>query len=139
MIFPPVYSSTGGVPHRSSHRLEKSWSKNHPERSEHATGVEPAGDHQWWVVFFDTLRLIPLHRPGKGDGIFDALQSADPFDDSFYTQPESAMGHTAISSCIQIEFIPRRIFPLRPQPVFNLFQVMLALRAADNFSMPFRR
>src|SRR3989338_6823146 len=54
MIFPPVYSSTGGVPHRSSHRLEKSWSKNRPGRSEHATGVEPAGDHQWWAIFLTT-------------------------------------------------------------------------------------
>ena len=52
-------------------RLENSWSENCPERSEHArwdrcpictegktipscaTGVEPAGDHQWWAVFFD--------------------------------------------------------------------------------------
>jgi len=35
--------------------LENSWSENSPERSEHATGVEPAGDHQWWAVFFDFL------------------------------------------------------------------------------------
>jgi len=51
--------------------LEKSWSKNRPERSEHATGVEPAGDHQWWAVFltivdpkeqkWKTNNLIFLH------------------------------------------------------------------------------
>jgi len=35
--------------------LEKSWSKNRPERSEHATGVEPAGDHQWWAVFLTAI------------------------------------------------------------------------------------
>jgi len=43
MIFPPVYSSTGGVATSNNRlRLEKSWSENCPERSEHArneTGI----------------------------------------------------------------------------------------------------
>jgi len=38
--------------------LEKSWSKNRPERSEHATGVEPAGDHQWWAVFLTSSARV---------------------------------------------------------------------------------
>jgi len=38
--------------------LEKSWSKNRPERSEHATGVEPAGDHQWWAIFLTFVKRV---------------------------------------------------------------------------------
>ena len=63
-------------------RLENSWSENCPERSEHArrdrcpvctegktipscaTGVEPAGDHQWWAVFFDN-HIQAVHRELK--------------------------------------------------------------------------
>jgi len=54
MIFPPVYFHWW-----CSHLFD--W-KNHgrktaPERSEHATGVEPAGDHQWLAVFL-TLFIV---------------------------------------------------------------------------------
>src|SRR3989344_9644197 len=73
MIFPPVYSSTGGVPHRSSHRLEKSWSKNRPERSEHATGVEPAGDHQWWAVFLTYVEIMFTIVYGKKKPAFHVI------------------------------------------------------------------
>jgi len=46
--------------------LEKSWSKNRPERSEHATGVEPAGDHQWWAVFLTVNFLkIQFQKPAE--------------------------------------------------------------------------
>lgn len=83
------------------------------------------------------LWVCSVHCAWEGYGVSHCIEAAHPGDESFDAEAETAVGHRAVPSGVEVVVVVVGVFAVVSQSAFDLVDVGFSLAPPDDFSVAF--